>query len=251
MLKALWSGRFRKEAPVGHPSEILDIAGLTVIWRKSVRRTRSLALKVDKQGQIVVMTPVATPLTETERFIRSREAWIRQHLLQYQELEAKKSAARGHSIWYLGEQHSVINCRGAKNLIELEPGLIRVMTRQALNKTRLETRLTKWLRTQAEVELTQCLAALSKQTGMHGSGLQIKSYNARWGSCRHDGLIQLNWKLIKTPPAVANYVIIHELSHLNHFNHSPAFWEHVERHCPDYKHQRKWLKENGRLLIAN
>jgi predicted metal-dependent hydrolase len=248
-LKALWSSRRRKRTLSREP-ELVFIAGLSILWRKSPRRTRSLALKVDKRGQILAMTPVATRLCEVERFIISRQAWIRRQLAQHQQLETQKQEAKGQSLWVMGEQLTVDKLVGARNLIEPGPGLIKVITRQPQDENQLDRRLTRWLREQAGRVLPSRLEKLSQKTGLTGSGLQIKSYTARWGSCRHDGLIQLNWKLIKTPPEVIDYVIIHELCHLSHFNHSPAFWEQVIRHCPEYKTYRKWLKENGRLLIS-
>jgi len=248
-LKALWSSRQRKRTLSSEP-KLVSIAGLSILWRKSPRRTRSLALKVDKQGRILAMTPVATRLCEVERFIISRQAWIRRQIAQHQQLETQKQEAKGQSLWFMGEQLTVDKLIGAKNLIVPGPGLIRVNTRQSLDDNQLDRRLAKRLREQAGRVLPPRLDKLSQQTGLTGSGLQIKSYTARWGSCRHDGLIQLNWKLIKTPPEVIDYVIIHELCHLSHFNHSPAFWEQVIRHCPEYKTHRKWLKENGRLLIS-
>lgn len=249
-LRALWSSRPGKSSP--RPAfEILSINGLDVIWRKSPRRTRSLALKIDKQGQIVAMTPVATRDSELKRFVASREAWIRRHLAQHQQLEEQKRVAKGKNLWFMGQQLRVENRRGAKNLIEYEPGLITVISRQAMDCNALDRRLTNWLRAQADLALPGHLHKLSRQTGLRGSGLQIKSYSARWGSCRHNGLIQLNWKLIKTPPEVIDYVIIHELSHLRHFNHSTAFWGMVAQYCPEYRSRRNWLKENGRLLISS
>ena len=197
------------------------------------------------------MTPMTTSITELKRFVTSRETWIRKNLEQHQQLEYQKREAKGQHLWLLGEQLRVESLLGAKNRIEREPGALRFITRQPLGVDALDRRLTKWLRQQAESKLPSYLEKLSQQTGMRGSGLQIKAYTARWGSCRHDGLIQLNWKLIKTPPEVIDYVIIHELSHLSHFNHSALFWGQVGKHCPNYKDHRKWLKDNGRLLIAS
>lgn len=197
------------------------------------------------------MTPMTARVSELKRFVTSREAWIRKNIAQHQQLEDQKREAKGQRLWLMGEQLSVESSTGAKNRIEHEPGVLKFITRQTLDVDALDRRLTKWLRQQAESVLPSCLEKLSQQTGMHGSGLQIKAYTARWGSCRHDGLIQLNWKLIKTPPEVIDYVIIHELSHLSHFNHSTSFWGQVAKHCPNYKDHRKWLKDNGRLLIAS
>lgn len=80
------------------------------------------------------------------------------------------------------------------------------------------------------------------------SKLRITDTKSRWGSCSHDGVISLCWRLIFAPPEVFNYVIAHELAHLKEMNHSKAFWDEVKRICPDYKFHYKWLKTNGAKL---
>jgi predicted metal-dependent hydrolase len=249
-IKALWSNRpFKRNLKA--QSEHVLVNDLSVVWRKSGRRKRSMALKVDKQGQLIAMTPLSTRVSELKQFVLRREAWIRQQLTQYKQLEDVKLETRGQSLWYLGEQLRVENWVGAKNFIEYSPGLIALESHQILDRNALHGRLMNWLRTQAELTLPARVKRLSQQTSLHGSGLQIKAYTARWGSCRHDRLIQLNWKLIQVPPEVIDYVVLHELCHLRHFNHSASFWRQLEQHCPDYRNRRKWLKDNGRLLISS
>jgi predicted metal-dependent hydrolase len=209
-----------------------------------------MALKIDKQGQLLVMTPLTTRVSELKQFVVTRDVWIREHLAQYRQLQETKLETLGQSLWFMGEQLEVESLVGVKNGIDHTPGLITLNSRQPLERAALDRRLMKWLRAQAELALPACVEKSSQRTGLHGSGVQIKAYTARWGSCRHDGLIQLNWKLIQTPPEVIDYVVLHELSHLRHFNHSALFWRQVGQHCPDYKIHRKWLKDNGRLLIS-
>ena len=80
--------------------------------------------------------------------------------------------------------------------------------------------------------------------------ITIRSQRTRWGSCSAQGNLNFNCLLMLTPPEVRDYVVIHELCHRKHLNHSPEFWAEVEKHCPDYRSHRKWLKDNGSTLIA-
>lgn len=248
-LKGLWA---RKP---GSPSSSLTtqvkVGEIPVLWCRSARRRKTLALKLDREGRVVAMTPVETPLSELERFVRAREQWIIQHLAQFGQQEAARQEARGNYIWLMGERLDVECCVAGKNAAEAGSKKIVIYSRQALDTPGLERRLNKWLRQRAGDFLPERAAGLAETTGLQAGGIQVRHYSARWGSCRHDGSIQLNWKLIQTPPEVIDYVIIHELSHLAHFNHSPAFWRLVGQHCPKYKIHRRWLKENGRLLLAN
>jgi len=87
-------------------------------------------------------------------------------------------------------------------------------------------------------------------TGCHPETIRISGARTRWGSCGAKGSVNLNWRLILTPPEVLDYVIVHELCHLAERNHSKRFWDRVEAAMPDYKSRRRWLKRNGHLLLA-
>ncbi|MDR0857877.1 MAG: M48 family metallopeptidase [Oscillospiraceae bacterium] len=101
----------------------------------------------------------------------------------------------------------------------------------------------------AEKYLRERTAYIAEQ--MSVSPIAVKTSNAktRWGSCSHDNRINLNWRLLLCPPEVCDYLIIHELSHITHKNHSAEFWARVAEFCPDCKSRRKWLKTNGSGLM--
>jgi hypothetical protein len=106
----------------------------------------------------------------------------------------------------------------------------------------------RWYRAQADTYLTERVHILSQQTDLPPASVQVRQYKARWGSCKITGDIQLNWKLIMAPPAVIDYVIIHELCHLQQHNHSPAFWALVDSFDPAHQRHRQWLKDHHSSL---
>lgn len=79
--------------------------------------------------------------------------------------------------------------------------------------------------------------------------ITIRDQKTRWGSCSSRGNLNFNWRLMLAPPRVLDYVVVHELCHRKHMDHSPAFWQEVGNLLPDYKTLRKWLKDNGNTLI--
>ena len=87
-------------------------------------------------------------------------------------------------------------------------------------------------------------------TGGHYTSITIRDQKSRWGSCSSRGTLSFNYRLIFAPPEILDYVVVHELCHLTHMNHSKDFWNKVASVMPDYKIHRKWLKEHGNELSA-
>ena len=108
----------------------------------------------------------------------------------------------------------------------------------------------KALAEQAVEILPEKVRHYSQGIGVSYGRITIRSQRTRWGSCSAGGNLSFNCLLMLCPEPVQDYVVIHELCHRKEMNHSPAFWSEVEKHCPDYRIHRKWLKDNGASLIA-
>ncbi len=104
------------------------------------------------------------------------------------------------------------------------------------------------LRKRARAELPPRLMEIAAEHGLTVTGVSIRNQRTRWGSCGRDGNISLNWRLVLMPPAVRDYVLIHELMHLKRLDHSPAYWKLVAAACPHYRESRQWLRINGPAL---
>jgi predicted metal-dependent hydrolase len=105
------------------------------------------------------------------------------------------------------------------------------------------------LRNQAAQQLIPRLHELAAQLGLTVGRVSIRNQRSRWGSCSRNGAISLNYRLVLMPSHVADYVLIHELMHLQQQNHGPRFWRLVERACPDYRESERWLRRHGRSLF--
>jgi predicted metal-dependent hydrolase len=100
----------------------------------------------------------------------------------------------------------------------------------------------------AKRELPPRLLELAANLGLRVSKISVRNQRWRWGSCSPAGHICLNWRLVNMPPAVRDYVMIHELMHLRRLDHSRKFWALVAQACPEYQESRRWLREHGRSL---
>ena len=175
---------------------------------RSKRRTWAICLSCT--GALTLRAPLSLGDREAECILRSRQSWILQKRAQLQ----AKAAARP------------------------------VSTRTEDEKRALEKRC----RALAAERIPQRIAFFQTVLPCRYERLSIRGQKTRWGSCSSRGTLSFNWKLMLAPPEILDYVIVHELCHLTHMNHSPAFWALVASVLPDYRERRRWLRENGALL---
>lgn len=126
----------------------------------------------------------------------------------------------------------------------------RVAARRATMPLELPADLQRALRRQAARDLPARLRELADSLGLHVARISVRNQRRRWGSCSPGGHICLNWRLVRMPPWVRDYVLYHELMHLKRMDHSPTFWRLVADVCPSYREARAWLRAHGDGLSA-
>jgi hypothetical protein len=109
--------------------------------------------------------------------------------------------------------------------------------------------LERWYRRAAREEIAPRLDAACAQTSNSYTALTIRSQRTRWASCSHTGAMSFNWRLLLAPEPVLDYVVWHEVCHLEVLDHSPRFWALLERRCPDYREHLRWLRRHGGTLV--
>ena len=105
-----------------------------------------------------------------------------------------------------------------------------------------------WYYAEAGKVLAERIAVYAPKLAVNPRKVAVKEPRRQWGSCTRKGSLNFNWKLVMAPIEIVDYVVVHELSHLRHLNHSRDFWQTVAAIVPDYKQRRKWLKANGHKL---
>lgn len=156
----------------------------------------------------------------------------------------------GDEIFYLGEKRILTVIREERKrarVVNVLNRLILYVPYEADYEYKRKE-LEKWYRKEAAVVLANKAAGYAQQMHVYFKELHIKDQKSRWGSCSSRGSLNFNWRILMAPESVCDYVLIHELCHLTHMNHSKEFWQMVERYCPEYKQYKLWLKENIRLL---
>jgi len=137
-----------------------------------------------------------------------------------------------------------------KPAIQLSADILRVnLYKNAGNPPCLNEILLQWYKTQSLQYLRQRTAFWAKKIGVSFCNLTIKDQHTRWGSCSSLHNLNFNWRIIMAPEPIIDYLVIHEVSHLVHLNHSAHFWQLVSHHDPKYQEHKHWLAQNGRRLF--
>lgn len=217
---------------------------------KLVRSTRkTIAIYVSgADGQVEVRAPRTAALAQIQAFVDSKAAWIAQ---KQAALRASAPPARafntGERFYYLGETYPLEIVPHNSPALRFTGG--KFLLASAAQPRARET-FTRWYRAQARAYLQKRVAELSAFYNIGYTKIRCSSARTRWGSCSSTGTLSFTWRLIMAPPAVIDYVIVHELAHVLHKNHSRRFWEQVAAMMPDYKQRAAWLKQHGRQIAA-
>lgn len=201
-------------------------------------------MQITENGELVVKAPRWLPQFEINRFINSKERWIEKTLGKFAQRSADSivhTFESGDQFYYLGQLYPLSLSEEYGSRVTFKQGFY---TKSA-SKSEVKSKLVKWYKTKAKELLEIRLMTYAQQNDFSFSKMRISSAKTRWGSCTGKNVVSLNWKLIMMPQEIMDYVIVHELCHTVHHNHSKNFWHLVESITPDWKSKRKWLRENG------
>jgi predicted metal-dependent hydrolase len=227
---------------------------LTVSVAHSRRRT--VRIRVAAVDRIEVAAPLRFPQAELAALLRSREAWIARQLGKLAAVAASPvnaAAEPGAELLYLGRARRLTVLWGGVGRAEVGAEDERIFAHlpaapAAEQAAALTTALRHWYIERARAVLTERTAHWAGALGVRPRRIFIREQKSRWGSCSSRGNVSYNWRVVMAPPAVVDYLVIHELCHMREPNHSAAFWRLVGEADPDYKEHRRWLRGHGALL---
>lgn len=234
---------------------IQDDAGpITYELHRANRKT--LSIHIGEGGKVVVKAPDFMSRSQVRSMLTEKISWIRKKVEEIQKAEAasiKHRFAQGEPFLYLGRTyplHIDYDQNIRRICVMLNEDQFVIMT-PTLDVHQLEAAVIHWYMENGRKLMDQRMNHFAEPLKEYPAKLIVKSQKSRWGSCSSSRELRMNWKLMMAPPKVLDYVIVHELCHLKHMNHSVDFWKAVEAILPDYKKQRQWLKKNGHMLEFN
>jgi predicted metal-dependent hydrolase len=248
-------------APVNyaHPraNRQVRLDGAVVAYSFARGKRRTIGFSIGPDG-LAVRAPRWTPLGEVDAALQEKAAWILRKLVETRERQASRQQAQvvwqaGAELPYLGQTVRVVldaghgfAAKGAHLAAEADgtgTRLLQVALPQAATPEQVRDAVQAWLMRQAKELFAARLDHFAPQLQVQWKKLSLSNAGTRWGSAKSDGSIRLNWRLIHFSPAVVDYVVAHELSHLRVMDHSPRFWDTVRSVVPDYADLRGQLKD--------
>lgn len=198
---------------------------------------RSISIQISKTKWLVVRAPFSVPTEIIHAFVEKKSNWITKHLQAHSEQKERKN----NILYYLGKPHSF-----EYNLLQKEAVTcsewIFTFNGKVKDADGEESVLIRWYRKQAKLHLTERALWYAEKYNLRYTQVSITSAVTRWGSCSAKNNLNFPWRLMMAPPDVIDYVVVHELAHTVHKNHSSRFWGLVELIIPDWRTYRTHLK---------
>jgi predicted metal-dependent hydrolase len=211
-------------------------------------RRKTIALIINRDGQLVVRAPVHASDKQIRALVQEKEPWIRSRQSQAARMRVESQPRRfveGEEFQFLGSLHPLKIRSKKRPRLELDG--VFWLSESCLDNPRQV--FENWYRDQARAVFTDRAGEFARQHRLEFNKIRISSARTRWGSCSSKGNLNFTWRLVMAPMEIIDYVVVHELAHLRIKNHSRQFWGLVGSMIPDYKLRREWLKKNGHRLV--
>ncbi|MCU9847828.1 M48 family metallopeptidase [Defluviimonas sp. WL0024] len=232
----------------GKPARIsdhrLEVDGLTFEVHRSDRR-KTLQITVERSGELSIVAPSQVTDQHLIDFVEEKLLWIHTKIEEKARLQERapvKEFVEGEGFLYLGKSYRLRLVE--KQLVDLSLKNGRFcLRRSSIHRGR--DAFISWYARRAQQWFEKQVTEHATRMGVQVKEVKVQDLGFRWGSFGSDGRISFHWKAILLPPRIVQYVMVHELAHAHHPDHSSSFWIKVEQHLPDWRWRKTWLAENG------
>ncbi|HOD01004.1 MAG TPA: SprT family zinc-dependent metalloprotease [Myxococcota bacterium] len=208
-------------------------------------RRKTVELTVERDGHLTIRAPEGTDDSVLTAFVQEKRFWLYQKIAlknSMRQAVATKEFVSGEGFPYLGRSYRLLLVDDQDVPLKLEAGRFRMPRAETERGREI---FIAWYAEHALPWLKNRVRVFASRVGVEPARVEVRDLGFRWGSCGRAGTLNFNWATILLPPAIVEYVVVHELVHLHEDNHTPEFWQRVERVLPDYKQRKQWLAEKG------
>ena len=217
----------------------------------SKRKTTDIV--IERDGVVSVRPPADYTPEQVDAVVESKRMWIYRNLAEWKDLNASavvREWVNGETFLYLGRAYRLSLVSDQACAVQLKEG------RFCLERALIEHGGTEAARQAFEAyfsdkgakRITERVAFFAPKVGVKTAYVKVKDMGYRWASCGTNGTLNFHWKCMMAPPKIIDYIVVHELCHLHHRNHSDAFWNEVDKVMPDYRERKNWLRTRGASL---
>jgi len=219
------------------------------------KKRHSVAIKVLADSSVKIYVPYFYSKKNIDILVNKNRSWIKQKKEEVLKKNEKKKLLSGSNLLFLGKNIS-LNIISVPNLTFpfvtlFKENLLTVRISSNIpekeSQAYLSEQIKHWYQTKINAILPERVTHWSSQMGVSPKNIRIKSLKSRWGSCSSKKNLNFNWKIVMALPEAIDYLIIHELAHLKHLNHSIKFWNFVKEFSPNYQAMKKSLRDVERL----
>lgn len=231
----------------GRPQhEMIRLGEQWVSYQLKRTSRRTIGFLIDERG-LTITAPRWVSRPAIDEAVLGKSDWIQRKLEEWQEhsQRCQRSAIRwcdGNELPFLGEQLEMRSHVARRAVVTREARTLRIGLPDAGDSEQFRHAVQHWVRDEARPLFAERLAHFGQLLGRGPSTWALSSARTRWGSCNAEGAIRLNWRLMYCPRPIIDYVVAHEVAHLEELNHGPRFWSLVGRLFPEYEDARQWLR---------
>lgn len=218
---------------------------------RSPRRTADIVIEPD--GRVIVRAPEDTTVERIEDIIESKRLWIYKNLAEWRDLNATRvirEYRNGEGFLYLGRSYRLLLVAGQEEPLLLKAGRF-CLRRDLVDLGEIpaaKAAFRDYFIARGTERISQRVAHFAPKVGVETGKIGVRELGSRWASCSPNGTLAFHWKCMMAPPKVIDYIVVHELCHKHHLDHSDAFWNEVDKVMPDYYERKDWLRKNGAAM---
>jgi predicted metal-dependent hydrolase len=216
-----------------------------------VRSRRATAdIVIERDGRVIIRAPQQIPDERIEDVVESKRYWIYKNLAEWRDLNATRvlrEYRNGEGFLYLGRSYRLLLVADQEEPLVLKGG--RFCLRRDLvdvgEMPAARAAFRDFYIARGTERITSRVNYYAPKVGVAPRKVAVRELGNRWASCSPTGNVAFHWKCLMAPPTIIDYIIVHELCHLHHLDHTEAFWNEVDKVLPDYRERKAWLKTNG------
>lgn len=213
------------------------------------RKRKTLEIRIIPPGEIKIISPAGVSNREIERILKKKEKWLLEKFEQAKETSlSNKKYIDGEEFYYLGKIIHLKIKEHNRDFVEFNDNKIFVYTDDG-SKNNIEGLLANWYGRQTMEMVKQDVNKYTKLLQVHPKCVRVKNQKTILGSCSSKKNLNFNLRLSMMPRRVIEYIVVHEMCHLIHMNHSKEYWGQVESVLPDYKEQKSWIKDHVKPIM--